>query len=184
MTADERALIQTIIANPDDDLPRLVYADWLEEHGRAASAELFRCEGHRAGGEPKWHTRLPDRYPDLANRLVYIPGSTPEVIAAVRLGVVFFMAWWSGPAIRAFAELAKVIRECDPDGRLLIVVLDVDGLSEEYEQELRNLGPFMMGCGQAIWVRNGRMRHANQFGLQTDCLKAFTTELLETCDPD
>ena len=31
MTADERALVQAIIAAPDDDLPRLVYADWLEE---------------------------------------------------------------------------------------------------------------------------------------------------------
>jgi len=42
MTADERALIQAIIAAPDDDLPRLVYADWLEEHGRPERAEFIR----------------------------------------------------------------------------------------------------------------------------------------------
>jgi uncharacterized protein (TIGR02996 family) len=30
---DEQALIQTIHANPTDDVPRLVYADWLEERG-------------------------------------------------------------------------------------------------------------------------------------------------------
>jgi uncharacterized protein (TIGR02996 family) len=44
MTADERALVQAIIANPDDDLPRLVYADWLEEHGRPERAEFIRVQ--------------------------------------------------------------------------------------------------------------------------------------------
>lgn len=30
---DERALLDAILADPDDDGPRLVYADWLEERG-------------------------------------------------------------------------------------------------------------------------------------------------------
>jgi uncharacterized protein (TIGR02996 family) len=30
----EDALLQDIRANPADDAPRLVYADWLEEQGR------------------------------------------------------------------------------------------------------------------------------------------------------
>ena len=29
--ADEQAFIQAILADPTDDSPRLVYADWLEE---------------------------------------------------------------------------------------------------------------------------------------------------------
>jgi uncharacterized protein (TIGR02996 family) len=44
MTADERALLNAVIAAPDDDLPRLVYADWLEEHGREERAELIRVQ--------------------------------------------------------------------------------------------------------------------------------------------
>ena len=32
MTHDE-AFLQAIIDNPDDDAPRLIYADWLEERG-------------------------------------------------------------------------------------------------------------------------------------------------------
>lgn len=32
MSIDDE-FIQTIIANPDDDTPRLIYADWLEEQG-------------------------------------------------------------------------------------------------------------------------------------------------------
>ena len=35
VTHDE-AFLQDIIQYPDDDLPRLVYSDWLEEHGDVA----------------------------------------------------------------------------------------------------------------------------------------------------
>jgi uncharacterized protein (TIGR02996 family) len=41
---DERAFLAKIVAHPDDDLPRLVYADWLEEHGQPARAEFIRTE--------------------------------------------------------------------------------------------------------------------------------------------
>lgn len=44
MTGDEHALVQAIIAAPDDDLPRLVYADWLDENDRPERAEIIRVE--------------------------------------------------------------------------------------------------------------------------------------------
>jgi uncharacterized protein (TIGR02996 family) len=44
MTADESALLAAIEANPADDLPRLVYADWLEEHGHPIRAEFIRLQ--------------------------------------------------------------------------------------------------------------------------------------------
>ena len=31
---DLRDFLQTIIDNPDDDLPRLVYAEWMQENAR------------------------------------------------------------------------------------------------------------------------------------------------------
>ncbi len=37
---------------PDDDMPRLVYADWLEEHGQPERAELIRLQCRMARGEP------------------------------------------------------------------------------------------------------------------------------------
>ena len=37
-------LLQAIIEQPDDDQLRLVYADWLEEHGDAARAEFIRVQ--------------------------------------------------------------------------------------------------------------------------------------------
>jgi uncharacterized protein (TIGR02996 family) len=33
MNAEQQALLLTILEHPDDDAPRLVYADWLEERG-------------------------------------------------------------------------------------------------------------------------------------------------------
>jgi uncharacterized protein (TIGR02996 family) len=54
MDAEERALLAAIIAHPAEDMPRLMYADWLDEHADAlpksrrdaarAKAELIRLE--------------------------------------------------------------------------------------------------------------------------------------------
>jgi uncharacterized protein (TIGR02996 family) len=50
MTHDE-AFLQTIIENPDDDAPRLVYADWLEERGDPRGEFIrVQCALARMGG--------------------------------------------------------------------------------------------------------------------------------------
>jgi uncharacterized protein (TIGR02996 family) len=41
---EEDALIAAVCAEPDDDAPRLVYADWLEEHDQPLLAEFIRVE--------------------------------------------------------------------------------------------------------------------------------------------
>ena len=52
--SDQEALLKAIVANPDDDTPRLMYADWLDEHlpdkgpspaaGPSARAEYIRVQ--------------------------------------------------------------------------------------------------------------------------------------------
>jgi uncharacterized protein (TIGR02996 family) len=37
-------LLAAVIKNPDDDLPRLIAADWLEEHGEQIEAQLIRSQ--------------------------------------------------------------------------------------------------------------------------------------------
>jgi uncharacterized protein (TIGR02996 family) len=44
VSPDERALLEAIRAEPEDDAGRLVYADWLEEHGQDERAELIRVQ--------------------------------------------------------------------------------------------------------------------------------------------
>jgi uncharacterized protein (TIGR02996 family) len=40
--SDKEALIRAICTFPDEDTPRLVYADWLEEHNEGGRAEFVR----------------------------------------------------------------------------------------------------------------------------------------------
>jgi uncharacterized protein (TIGR02996 family) len=40
----EKAFIQAIRETPNDDAPRLIFADWLEEHGQADHAEFIRVQ--------------------------------------------------------------------------------------------------------------------------------------------
>src|SRR5687768_4967187 len=41
---DEEAFLKAIAAAPADDGSRLVYADWLEEHGRPERDEFIRAQ--------------------------------------------------------------------------------------------------------------------------------------------
>src|SRR5262249_62177187 len=39
---EREALLAAVCENPDDDAPRLVFADWCEEHGESERAEFIR----------------------------------------------------------------------------------------------------------------------------------------------
>jgi uncharacterized protein (TIGR02996 family) len=51
MTPDD-AFLHDIIEHPDDDAPRLIYADWLDEHGQADRAEFIRLQCRLAALPP------------------------------------------------------------------------------------------------------------------------------------
>lgn len=63
---DGDALLAAILANPEEDTPRLVYADWLQENGDEARAEFIRvqCELYR---------RFPDHYGFPADKSLLNP---------------------------------------------------------------------------------------------------------------
>lgn len=54
---DDLALLRAIAADPNNDLPRLVYADWLDEHGDPLHAELIRVQCELAGKTCKGERR-------------------------------------------------------------------------------------------------------------------------------
>jgi uncharacterized protein (TIGR02996 family) len=63
----EEAFLQAIIENPEDDAPRLVYADWLDEHGQSGRAGFIRTQIELA--------RLPEgdeRQQELRTRAGYL----------------------------------------------------------------------------------------------------------------
>ncbi len=51
---DRESLLHAIAASPDDDALRLVYADWLEEHGDSARAEFVRVQVKVEAQGGKW----------------------------------------------------------------------------------------------------------------------------------
>src|SRR5438874_4033845 len=51
--SDHDALLRAICESPRDDLPRLVYADWLEENGRPDHAAFIRTDVEMAR-RPEW----------------------------------------------------------------------------------------------------------------------------------
>jgi uncharacterized protein (TIGR02996 family) len=51
------AFFSDILANPEDDTPRLVYADWLDENGDVDRAEFIRAQIAAARGEGKRRDR-------------------------------------------------------------------------------------------------------------------------------
>jgi uncharacterized protein (TIGR02996 family) len=73
--SDEHGLLQAILESPDDDVPRLVYADWLDEHGAESSerGEFIRAqiELARPGLDAPRRAALAARESDLLARNGY-----------------------------------------------------------------------------------------------------------------
>lgn len=49
---DRDALLAAILAHPDEDTPRLAFADWLEENGQGDRAAFIRAQIEEARAEP------------------------------------------------------------------------------------------------------------------------------------
>ncbi|MCC6417802.1 MAG: TIGR02996 domain-containing protein [Gemmataceae bacterium] len=75
---EEKAFLDAVGANPDDDQVRLVYADWLEEHGDPRGEFLrVRCQMKALPGES-------DRTEPLRTRLQELQSAiSPEWLVAV-----------------------------------------------------------------------------------------------------
>jgi uncharacterized protein (TIGR02996 family) len=77
MHPDQAALYRGILANPHADLPRLVYADWLEENGRAERAEFIRVQIELANATP-----ADDGYCDLVEREIELKAILEDELRA------------------------------------------------------------------------------------------------------
>lgn len=64
---DDAAFLRAIRDRPDDDLPRLIYADYLDERGQPARAEFIRvgCERARVSARSYRHRQLVERELEL-----------------------------------------------------------------------------------------------------------------------
>ena len=72
----EESFLEDIRRHPEDDAPRLVYADWLDEHDEPERAEFIRlqCELARWGGWPEPDADDRPRFGDLLARVGQLAG--------------------------------------------------------------------------------------------------------------
>jgi uncharacterized protein (TIGR02996 family) len=156
---DERAFFDRIRDEPDDDGPRLMYADWLDENGQTDRAEFIRlqCALARLPDEDPQSAAVRERERDLGenNKFQWTAGLAPLVEAWVfHRGVIDSVSvdagkfLRSGEAIFANAPVRKVrlLNVADHLGKLvqsplLRLVRELD-LSLN---ELGDRGPMLLG---------------------------------------
>jgi hypothetical protein len=116
------------------------------------------------------YSRLP------IDRIDYRPEADATVIGSMDRGILYFMAFWSGPSISAFRTLTEVVARLDKSGALKFVVVDVDGSPTLYEvPELRGK---IHGAGEAAWIRKGKIIATSGLGLNLASYEPNTVSLL------
>jgi uncharacterized protein (TIGR02996 family) len=149
MTHDE-AFLKDIIEHPDDDTPRLIYADWLDEHGQPARGEFIRvqCELARLPEGDERRVVLAAREKDLlaahaAEWTAPLAGwgaETPEfrrgLVESVKMTVWDFLA--HAGAMMAWTPVREI--ELWDSGRLLSQLADSPHLTRLTVLDLRGEG--------------------------------------------
>ena len=116
--------------------------------------------GHRTPKRPCWGTEGDPAGADAVKKwsgdlqFEYRANADAAVFEEIGHGVVFIMAFWSGPAVSSFTKFAHIASAPEYSG-LKVVVVDTDGIPELYEHEAlsRRLG----GWGEAIFLKEGKI---------------------------
>jgi uncharacterized protein (TIGR02996 family) len=84
MTGDEEAFVSAVCESPDEDAPRLVYADWLDDHRRHERATFIRAQCRLAAlkeWERGWWDLRREGWPRSGPEAC---GPTPPAVAALQ----------------------------------------------------------------------------------------------------
>ena len=100
---DEQALIRAIVVEPRNILPRLVYADWLDDHDRPDEAALVRRPGPPLGSGRAAAGKL------LRSRLRGFPPAGRAVIVAAGDDIAFDFRSVRRPAVAVRHGFAEVV---------------------------------------------------------------------------
>jgi uncharacterized protein (TIGR02996 family) len=122
--SDRDALLAAIRARPDEDVPRLMFADYLEEHGEAGRAAFIRAQIELAR-TPPWEplaVKCRWRTPEVVSGKQFVP-TLPKVDGT-------YVQWAKEPFRRGFgwellvrsillwAEFAEPVLAREPVGKL------------------------------------------------------------------
>jgi uncharacterized protein (TIGR02996 family) len=100
----EHDLLAAVLDRPDDDTPRLAFADWSDEHGEPDRAALIRDQiatGDAARFDPRAAGVLPEQWAAAVRGCGVASGKVRRgFVAAVRLS----LAAWAGNAAALLAR--------------------------------------------------------------------------------
>lgn len=116
----------------------------------------------------------------LADRVEFVPNAKPEIFQEISVGIFFVMAFWSGPSRLAFHRLVEVVSQLDVKQILSVTNADTDSIPEFYESPTYE-GMFH-GWGETFWIRKGQVISNSGVGLNLDCFRPNTLELLRLTD--
>ena len=102
---------------------------------------------------------LAKRFPDLPPQVRYVADPDETTLTAIRRGLIFFMAFWSGTSFRSLRHLIDALKERSPDlSEFDVVIIDVDGAESLYRLVAES--PFrgvLHGNGEIAWALDGKI---------------------------
>jgi uncharacterized protein (TIGR02996 family) len=176
----EEAFLQAIRESPDDNAPRLIFADWLEEHGNPERAEFIRVQcalatlPPAAPGRPALQRRQQEllrehakvwlgSLPRLVHRCTFRRGFVEKVsveaaVFLTRADTLFRLAPLRGVRLTAVARHVASLAASPYLARLASLSLDGVGLGP-HEARALAASPFLGGL-RTLDLHNNRLAPA------------------------
>lgn len=109
-------------------------------------------------------------------RIAYYPDAGTHIVQEIDFGLLFIMAFWSGPSVEAFRKITEILNRVDPDAKLEFVTIDTDGA-----QSFNTHPCFidrMGGWGEIAWIDDGVIQSTSGLGYNPECFEPNTLALL------
>jgi uncharacterized protein (TIGR02996 family) len=178
-TAEDEAFLRDILAAPEDDAPRLRYADWLKDHGDPARAEYIRLDirhARNSGESAATRSRRSARLRELwsANRRVWL-----EPLPLQMRGFVHFVRGFPGRAdcaIEEFLYWPEALWQSAPvTGLITTLCLRTESLYtgdlEAMESFRSHIGPYVRQMAAAPQLARILHLDMNESGIRTRHVK-------------
>jgi hypothetical protein len=84
--------------------------------------------------------------------ITYLETIDDKFIESIRKGIVFIVAFWSGPSLVALSILTTLFNQLDFK-EVDLYVVNIDGLTCEFIE--KHWGNVVNGWGETFWIKNG-----------------------------
>lgn len=179
MHPDQAAFLRAIRDNPDDDLKRLVYADWLEENGEEARSDFIRVQvelaAMLAGVPERFHHNLdmlldPDSRDDRAfkQRVSALREREQRLIVSIDWAPALPPHWYARSRADADEEGPSFYLACGFASRVRCTFADWRKYGRAIRREhpvlyvgVTDREPMQLTAGPYMWTKEPRLTGAN-----------------------